>query len=335
MKIMAYKKIIYAKAKEILQQRKQKAEKDQEIRHSEVLMNCPAYAQIDREVASYGAKAIQAVGMGADAERYVRELGRKSILAQEKRSAVLMNAGYPADFLDVKYICTKCKDTGTFDGYRCECYKKLVIEVAKKELAKSAPLEKSTFESFSLDYYEDIVDKTLGLNQKNHMSAVFNYCHQYAKHFTPCDESILMLGQTGLGKTHLSLAIANTVIERGFDVHYDTIQNIMDKLEKIHFKKANYDYDVKDELLNCQLLIIDDLGVEFITQFTIAEFNNIINTRVLKGYSTIINTNLSLEELENTYGPRIASRLIGASKTLYFCGKDIRQKKRKNFLNNN
>lgn len=324
---MAYKKKVYVKAKEILEKRKQNAEREQEIRHSQVAMKYPELLEIEREMASYAARAIGSLGRDGDVERYVRELGRRNIMAQEKKSALLMQAGYPANHLDVKYNCDICHDSGTHDSYYCKCYKKLVKEVARGELELHAPLKKSTFETFSVDYYPNLLDTVLGISQKEHMLDVLNYCKAYAADFSMKSKGIIMIGKTGLGKTHLSLAIANNVIEKGYDVYYDSIQNIMDKLEKEHFGKASYDYSVKDDVLDAQLLIIDDLGIEFTTQFTTAQLHNIINTRILKGYPTIISTNLSLKELEDKYSPRIASRIIGSCMPINFCGKDVRQMK--------
>lgn len=324
---MAYKKKVYVKAKEILQQRKQTAEKEQEIRHSQIAMKLPEVIEIEQEMASYAAKAVQSLGKGGDVQRYISELGRRNIIAQDKRSSILMNAGYPSDYLEVKYSCMLCNDTGTHDSYYCNCYKKLVKEVARGELEMHAPLAKSTFNTFCLEYYDDIVDKVLGISQKEHMRDVYEYCKAYAGDFSIKSKGIIMIGQTGLGKTHLSLAIANKVLEKGYDVYYDSIQNIMDKLEKEHFGKVSYDYSVKDDVLDAQLLIIDDLGVEFSTQFTVAQLHNIVNTRILKGYPTIISTNLGLKELESKYSPRIASRIIGSCIPVHFCGKDIRQRK--------
>ena len=157
------------------------------------------------------------------------------------------------------------------------------------------------------------------------MSKVYEYCKAYAEDFTTKSKNLLMMGATGLGKTHLSLAIANRVIEKGYDVYYDSIQNIMDKLEKEHFGRLPREESIKDDILSCDLLIIDDLGVEFTTQFTVAELHSIINTRILRCLPTIISTNLELTDIEKQYSQRIASRIIGTSMPLRFCGNDIRQ----------
>lgn len=322
---MAYKQIVYQRAKAELDSRRKKAESETEARRIKAISLCPEIAELEREIASYGLDAVKALGMGGDAEKYIRELSVKSLAAQDKKKALLKAAGLPEDYLEVKYTCSVCKDTGSHDGYFCDCQKKEVVAQAKALLGETAPVKKCTFEKFSLDYYPDVVDPRLGVSQREHMHSIFSFCKNYADHFTKKAQWLIMYGGTGLGKTHLSLAIANVVIERGYDVYYGSIQSIMEKLEKEHFGRKNYEENEKDEIINADLLIIDDLGVEFVTQFTTAALHDLLNARMLKGLPTIISTNLEMEEIYEKYTQRIASRLFGSSLPLAFCGKDIRQ----------
>ena len=135
-----------------------------------------------------------------------------------------------------------------------------------------------------------------------------------------------MLGKTGLGKTHLSLAILGVVINKGYSVYYNSVQNIMDRLQKEHFGKTTYNEDsIEGDLYESDLLILDDLGAEFSTQFTVAELYNILNTRMINSKPIIISTNLTVREIEEKYSQRIASRIVGSCMPLQFCGRDIRQ----------
>lgn len=322
---MSYKRSVYIKAKQILDERRASALRAQEIRHRQIAMEYPELLEIEREMAQCGADTIKAIGMGADAAEFIRQLSVKSLAAQDKRKALLKKAGYSENYLDVEYNCPVCKDTGSHDGYYCQCYKRLIREVAAEELSAASPLKRCTFESFSLSNYPDVTDKALGVNQREYMTKVYDYCKAYAEDFTTKSKNLLMMGATGLGKTHLSLAIANRVLEKGYDVYYDSIQNIMDKLEGEHFGRLPREESIKDDILSCDLLIIDDLGVEFSTQFTVSELHNIINTRILRCLPTIISTNLELADIEKQYSQRIASRIIGTSMPLRFCGNDIRQ----------
>ncbi len=322
---MAYKRSIYIEAKNRLSARRKKAEEEQAVRHGVATAKCPEILDVESEMASYGASVIKAVGMGGDAKEYVKNLSIRSIAAQDKRKALLKKNGFSEDFLDVQYTCPVCKDTGFHEEHYCHCHLQLIKDIAREEINRYAPLDKCTFESFKVKYYPDVEDKTLGVNQKDHMQSVFEFCQSYANTFSLKKKSIYMTGLTGLGKTHLSLAIAGKVIDKGYDVRYESAQNLMDKLEREHFSRTSSEISFRDEVLECDLLIIDDLGCEFQTQFTKAELYNIINTRYLRSLPTIINSNLSIQELEDVYHPRVASRIMGNYLLMFFCGKDNRQ----------
>lgn len=322
---MSYKRSVYIKAKEILGERKAAAEREAELRHSTAIARCPEIAQIEREMASHGADVVKAVGMGANLDEYIKNLAVANLRAQSKRKELLKDAGFPEDYLDVKYTCEICKDTGYNKEFYCQCYRKLIRDVARQELSTNSPLKKCTFESFYIDKYPDVIDSVIGINQYEHMKNNYEYCKAYAENFTTNSQGIFMYGKTGLGKTHLSLAIANVVIDKGFDVYYGTIQSIMDKLEGEHFGRLPREDSIKEDILTCDLLIIDDLGTEFVTQFTNAELYNILNSRILASLPTIISTNLTFNEIAEKYSQRVASRIVGNSVSMYFCGKDIRQ----------
>ncbi len=324
---MAYKPIVYQMASSELERRRKKAERENDERRLKAVSLCPEIAQVEAEIASYGLDAVKALGMGGDAEKYIRELSVKSLNAQQRKKQLLKGVGLSEDYLEVRYTCPKCKDTGSHNGYFCECQKREVVNQAKLLLGKTTPLKNSTFERFSLSYYPDVIDPVLGVNQREHMTSVFNFCKSYAENFTKKAQWLIMYGGTGLGKTHLSLAIANVVIERGYGVYYASIQTIMEKLEREHFGRKTADESEKDSITSADLLIIDDLGVEFVTQFTVSALHDVLNTRLLKGLPTIISTNLEMDEMYEKYTQRIASRLFGNSLPLAFCGKDIRQRK--------
>ena len=322
---MSYKRSVYIKAKEILSQRKATAEREADIRHSAAVALCPEIAQIEREMASHGADVVKAVGMGANLDEYIKNLATANLQAQARRKELLKSAGFPEDYLEVKYTCEICKDTGYNNEFYCQCYRKLIRDVARDELGANSPLKRCTFASFRLDRYPDVIDSVIGINQREHMKNNLQYCKDYAEHFTPNSNGLFMYGKTGLGKTHLSLAIANEVLNKGYDVYYGSIQSIMDKLEGEHFGRLPREDSIKEDILTCDLLIIDDLGTEFSTQFTNAELYNIINSRMLSSLPTIISTNLEMEQVAEKYSQRVASRIMGSCDSMYFCGKDIRQ----------
>lgn len=322
---MSYSRHIYIKAERDIEKRRTKAENEQRKNHETALLKIPALTDLDAEIASAGLQVIKAIGMGENAQKYIESLSKKNLLAQRKRIEMLKKAGFPADFLQIHYTCEKCRDTGFIEGYRCDCFKDLVRSIAYDSLCSEAPLNKCRFDNFDVNYYSNKAEQG-GIVPREKMREIYDYCKSYAQNFETGVQSILMLGATGLGKTHLSLAIAGVLTESGFGVIYGSAQNLLSRLEKEHFgKSGNYNMDTENLLLECDMLILDDLGAEFSTTFTVAAIYNIINTRIMKSLPTIINTNLNHSELEEKYTQRILSRMIGSFQTLVFQGRDIRQ----------
>lgn len=324
---MAYKKSVYEKAKQRLEARRKKAEDDLQQRRGVAFARCPELAAVEHEMADCALKAVKAIGLGDDAEKQVLEISKKSLQAQQKRKELLISAGLPEDYLEAKYTCPVCRDTGFHDGYYCDCYKKLVRQTAVDGLGIGNQIRKCTFDSFRLDCYPNTVDPVLGISQREQMKTVYEYCYEWAKDFSKNSTGLIMLGKTGLGKTHLSLAVAGVVIGKGYSVYYNSVQNIMDKLQKEHFSRSNQSEEesILPDLFESDLLILDDLGAEFSTQFTVAELYNILNTRMINSLPVIISTNLTVREIEEKYSQRIASRIVGSCMPLQFCGRDIRQ----------
>jgi len=317
---MAYSVELLEKARGILEERRKSAEEAAESRHREVIKKCPEIGVIENEIASAGLNIIKCLGMKSDdAKRYIDSLAEQNISAQEKKADLLKENGFDRDYLEIPYACKKCEDTGFADGKFCECHLKLLKQLACEELSKTSRLSLSSFDSFRLDYYSNESDR-------EKMDDIFNYCKDYSADFSTESPNLYFYGDTGLGKTHLSLAIADKVVKKGYNVVYGSAQNLLSKIEREKFGKSDDpDGTTEEKLLDCDLLILDDLGAEFSTQFTVSAIYNIVNTRINAGLPTIISTNLEYEEIEKKYSQRIASRIIGNYVTIGFCGEDIRQ----------
>lgn len=320
---MGYSAEIYKKAALTLEQRRTRAEATAKQHKEEAERRISELRRLDNEIAQAGLDAVKAIGMKENAEAFIQALSEKSLQAQKKRTELLRAAGLPEDYLVAHYVCKKCSDTGYCGGYRCECYDTLLRNLAYGQLCSDFPIEKSTFASFNLSLYSKRTDTATGVVPYTRMQEIFHYCKQYADEFDRRSPSLFLYGETGLGKTHLSLAIAGEVVQKGYGVIYGSAQNLLDRMERERFKG---DEDgATDAILNCDLLILDDLGAEFTTQFTVSAVYNIINTRLQKGLPVIISTNLPVKELEKRYTRRITSRIFGSYTTLAFCGADIRQ----------
>lgn len=192
-------------------------------------------------------------------------------------------------------------------------------------------LGSQSFDTFSLDWYSDRMEAGQKKSARAHMEErVYNSCAEYAHRFGRKPGNLLLFGAPGLGKTHLSAAIAREVSGGGWSVVYDTAAHVFERFESQKFGREEGDEASSDveRILNCDLLILDDLGTEMTTAFVQSALYQIINTRLMEKKSTIINTNLTPEKLAQRYTPQIASRIEGEYELLPFVGEDIRKLKR-------
>lgn len=324
---MSYSRDIIAAAELELSKRKMTAEAEQMRRHNEAVEKIPELMSIEHELALTALDAAKAIGMGDGAGDFVRKLSEKNLALQEKIKELLRDNGLPEDLFEVHYACPDCSDTGYVNGLSCHCRTALIKQLAMKKLSKNSPAGRCRFDNFDLGKYPEAPDSRYGVSPREHMQMIYEFCRCYAEDFDESSESLYLYGATGLGKTHLSLAIAGEVTAAGYNVIYDSASNLLHRLEKEHFssgKSTEYD-GAFDELIGCDLLIIDDLGSEFTTSFTTASIYNIINTRLNRSKPVIISTNLDIQALEERYTERIASRIIGNYQALLFLGKDVRQ----------
>ena len=324
---MIYLQELFERAQEILDARRADAEAAREAKDRAFEAEEPEYRRWKLKRIRSAASIIRALDMKTkeEAAAYLAGLKDENLRAQEEIKRLLRAHGYPEDHLETQYFCKKCGDVGSVGTRVCDCMIDVLRDLAFKEAGERSPLRFSSFEDFSLDYYPDEVSKQYGCSSRERMRQIFSLCREYAENFDTRSENLLMVGPTGLGKTHLSLAIAGEVIKKGYNVIYNSAQNLLSDLQKEYFGKAEERGQYEAMVLECDLLVIDDLGVEFATQFTRAELYNVINTRLNARRPTIISTNLSLLELEHAYSSRISSRLIGDFLKLEFFGADVRQ----------
>ncbi len=317
---MAFSKDTYEKAEREIKKRRNEALIQRERRHDEAVNKIPEILEIEETMAKAGLATIKAVGMGNGGEDYIKTLAEVNLDAQARRRSLLARNGYPEDWLDVKYTCPKCEDKGSVGGYVCDCFKLLLRSIEYEKLCSKLPVDKCRFDNFRLDYYPD----GAGISPRQRMESVLGYCKDYAEDFSLKSPSLLLYGKTGLGKTHLSLAIAGKAVEAGYGVIYTTAQNLFNRLEREKFGRGDGE-NTEQSILDCDLLIIDDLGAEFSTQLTVSALYNIVNCRGLEEKPTVISTNLSPEAIKDAYSDRIASRILSTYTILQFDGADIRQ----------
>ncbi len=326
---MGYSKKVRREAIQLIQERKLNAERDAENRRQRIFSEIPDARRYEREIASCGIRAGRAVLKGGNVREELLKLKDESKRLQAEYEALLNEHGYSVRDTEPQYTCEKCGDTGYVEldnrTVVCSCLKNAMVETACRELNKRSPLSLCTFEDFKLDYYSKEISEGYPRSAYDQLSAIYQRCKDYADNFSKYSKSLLMIGKTGLGKTHLSLAIANEVIKKGYGVIYASAPTIVSQIEKEHFSRARNDEEsVEDSLQECDLLIIDDLGTEFNNKFTTPAIYNVFNSRISAGKPVIVNTNLSIRELNEVYSERFVSRIIGEAERLNFFGDDIR-----------
>ena len=319
---MGYNREDYVRIKAEYSQKYAKARQAADLRCEELYYKIPEVKQIDKLLSSTGSQIMTIIATGSDVEKKIAALKEKNDALLIKRNALLAQNGYPEDYSDIKYQCEKCADSGYVDGKMCECMKKELVMAGYTSSGLGGLIRSQGFENFSLDFY-----KTGGANFEL-MQRFVTGLKRFADSFdVNTYKNHLLIGGTGLGKTHISTAVAKTVIERGFDVMYVTAVGMISDFESKRFGNGD-DAKSTERYYSSDLLIIDDLGTEVVNQFTLSCLYDVINSRINNRKCTFINTNLSKKEIEAKYNERITSRLFGEYYPILFTGLDIRQQKR-------
>jgi DNA replication protein DnaC len=321
---LPYSKDVFDAAAARLAERRQNAMAENAQTKRQLYAKIPRLADIEQELAQTGISAAREVFTSSNTAKSIERLRRANLGLQAERAELLSANGYPSEILSVNHYCAKCSDTGYVSNRMCDCLRTLLLEEACKRANSGSPLPLSDFASFDIKYYPQTELSGQKVTVRDYMSRVFAHCKSYARSFNSKSGSLLLLGATGLGKTHLALAIANTVLSSGCGVIYDTAQNVFVKIEEEYFGRAGKKYT--EAVYECDLLIMDDLP-DYASPFTINTLYNIINTRTLARRPMIVSTNLTEPELSGRYGEKIFSRLIGDFVMLKFYGSDIRQLK--------
>lgn len=317
---MAYSEAVLYRAKARLAQAKQEREEEDTRRIDSIYEQYPRLRAIDRLLKATMVKVVAASFQGGDPRAAVEAAKQENLSLQEERSWILQAAELEEDDLESHPICTDCGGSGYVGERMCACLKELCRQEQKKELS-SLLGGRETFEGFSLQYYSETPDPDFGVSPRQMMRRIFDRCLSYARDFSVGASSLLFTGGPGLGKTYLSACIARAVAERGYSVVYDTAGKMFSDFEAAKFGGEG---DATAKYLACDLLIIDDLGTEMVTQFTQSALYQVINTRLMEGRATIVSTNLGKTDIERRYLPAIASRLLGTYDVLPFLGDDIR-----------
>lgn len=257
----------------------------------------------------------------ADADKMAEK--QKDLDAIEaERTALLQENGFAADFLQPKFRCSICQDTGRDGSRLCRCVEQRVRSLRRSELMQAAPLEKSRFDNFDLALYPDRPVPGGSTSIRRIMESNLDYCRQYAAQFGPGCPSLFLTGNAGLGKTHLALAIAGELLGRGVDLLYIPSQIAFAKIEQERRDEPN---ETLGAMLDAELLILDDLGSEYLTPYLASCIYRLVDTRLVCGRPTVYTSNIQTQQTLNArYGEKVGSRLFGECEILRFYGDDLR-----------
>ncbi|MFI3226861.1 MAG: ATP-binding protein [Clostridia bacterium] len=309
------------------EQKRQNNEQTINDRKLEVYRKVPELAELDRKMRSNATKAaIVAFENDKSVEKAIDVLKKNHKMLNSLKQEALAQNGYPKNYLDPIYDCYDCKDYGYIGTDLCPCIEKACLTLEKREMSSILNISTQSFETFNLDLYSKVPDSRYKMSPNENMVRNYKRLKDYAENFSFTSENLLFIGNPGLSKTFLSTCIAKEVVKKSYSVVYDTCINILNNYESQKF--SSYDAGISSKITryaNCDLLIIDDLGTEMVTSFTISALYNLINERIMQKKPMIINTNYVMPELVKKYSPAIASRLDGEFRHVFFFGEDIRK----------
>lgn len=292
-----------------------------EERTSYVYSHVKGYRELDDSISSASvAQGKKLLEGDEDALNELKDIIRKLSAAKKE---LLLHAGLPENYLEPVYDCPDCQDTGYLNGVKCHCFRQAVITMLYEQSGIRQTLENENFSVLSYDYYE-------GEDLTRFKNTVVT-CRNFINNFNSDYHNLFFYGTVGTGKSFLSGCVAKELIESGHSVIYFSASGLFDTLSRLKFDHKNADglHNEYEDLFQCDLLIIDDLGTEYTNNLVNSELFSLINDRHLGQKATIISTNLSLEDFRNRYSDRIFSRITSNYEICKLTGPDIRMRKKR------
>lgn len=295
----------------------------------EVYSAIPELSEIDNAISDISTSAvIKSLNSTYD----IHEANDRIQKLIQKKKDLIISHGFPADYLEPHFSCPDCKDTGYIDREPCHCLKQKIIDITFNQFSLTEHIGACDFKNFSLDYYSaTVIDPGSQKSELELAKNAFRTSKKFVSDMLNGDtpNSILFYGNVGTGKTFLSNCIAKELLANGHSVIYFSATKLFDTLRESRFARDNAKSDY-NKIFNSDVLIIDDLGTENLTDFNLSQFFYCLNERLLKNKPMIISTNLNVIELKEHYSERISSRIYSNFNLLKFCGDDIRLRQKIN-----
>ena len=304
----------------------------QDLRIQHLYETLPEYKELDQEIVSLCAREarMRILNPNTDHSASTNQLRAQMAEIKLKQKQLLLNADFPEDYPELHYICPICKDTGFAGNDLCECFRHAAAKLIYDQSQIASIIEKENFDTFRLDYYPETVDPRFGISPADNMRAVLDECRRYIREFDENHTNLFFTGDTGVGKSFLTHCIANELLKTSRSVLYLSAFDLIEAFENHTFGCGDrsegefYEDTLFDTILNCDALIIDDLGTETVNNFTVSQLFLCLNYRQEHKKSTIISTNLPVEAIQDIYSERISSRIISYYNIFLIFGEDIR-----------
>ena len=324
---MAYDGKLLARARAQLDLIRSDNQAEHQRRLSLVYARVPEIQRMDETMRRQMTELVRlTISHPADLKERLAALEKDNLDIQVRRAELLVENGWPVEYLDDIYSCPKCRDTGVYEGGVCSCLEKLYNRELTKELGTLLQHGDESFERFDLNYYD--AAPVNGVSPRETMTMVLGACRKFADNFPAVSANLLFQEGTGLGKTYLSACIARVVAAKGYSVCYDSAAAALEAFEVQKFSRDPEASEAANarvrRMLDCDLMILDDLGTEMVSSISTSALYTLLNTRLVNGNKIIISTNCSDEELQKKYTPQIYSRIKGEFLRLPFVGRDIR-----------
>lgn len=296
--------------------------REQRKRTDEIYEKIPRIQEIEEEISSCSlAHAEQMIFSESEEatqnpKEIMQDLRMQLQKLRKEKEFLLMQEGYPADYLEMHYTCPDCEDTGYINRKKCHCFHREEIKLLYSDSHLDSILSQENFSNFSYEFYDT--------EQLQAMPQILASCKNFIENFSENFENLLLYGPVGTGKTFLSNCIAKELLDRKYSVVYFTSFRLFE-LFQVNGNQKNEDFkQYYESILESDLLILDDLGTELVNAFTVSKLFQVLNERVLRKKSTIISTNIALREFRDIYSERVFSRIINSYTLLKFVGSDIR-----------
>lgn len=298
------------------EEKQNQARRRQLQRVTEVYEKIPEYEEVERSISSVSVAQAKKLLDGDD--QALSELKQTLHRLSAQKRSLLCSAGYPENYLELEYECPLCHDTGYIGNQKCRCLQQKIISFLYEQSNIKETLSRENFSVLSYDYYQG--------EDLHRFTQTVAACQRFVQEFPATHRSLFFYGSVGAGKTFLSNCVAKELIEKGNLVLYFSASSLIDALSGNSFSgKSSQDlYREGHDLYNCDLLVIDDLGTEYTNAYVVSQLFSCINERLLRKKSTLISTNLSLEDLRNKYSERIFSRITSNYDIYKITGPDIR-----------